>query len=123
MAYNNHEQQWDTVILRKNKPTPTKTDEDRARVVGGAAMGSASSKPLWKIEQMVDDPNAKRPLEFVKKEEAQKIVQARVAAKLSQQELAQRLNMQKKDLEMIEQCKAVENKAVLAKIKRYLHIS
>lgn len=120
-------QDWETVVIRKVKSEFEKKQDAFGQGVRKAApaqtQSTASAKPAWKIEKMVDDPDGKKPLEFVKKEDAQRIIQARVALKMTQKDLAHKLNMNEKDIKDIEQCKAVENKIVLGKIKRFLHIS
>jgi ribosome-binding protein aMBF1 (putative translation factor) len=116
MAYSH--QDWNTVVVRKpqavkkeivNKSAVEKTKPTLSSVI--------QDKPAWKIEKMVDDGEK---LKRVSKEDALAIIRARVAAKLSQEQLAQRVNMQPKDIKEIESCHAFENKAVLAKLKRVL---
>lgn len=109
-------QDWTTVVL-KPKKTPTETQPVCKQ--GTCSISAATNKPAWKIEQQVDGDSGK-PINFVSREDAKLIVSGRVAKKLSQKDLAARLNMQLKDLQDIESCKAVENKAVISKIKRFL---
>lgn len=114
----NH-QDWQTVVLNKKKDTNIEvTNYDKTR---GVTVSSVANKPAWKLEQQVDSDVGK-PLNFVSTSDANKIIQGRVAMKLSQKDLATRLNMQLKVIQDIESRKAVENKAVLSKIKRFLHV-
>jgi ribosome-binding protein aMBF1 (putative translation factor) len=118
-----HHQDWETVYFTKKK---TKNDLPKEAVpkasITNATTSSVTAKPAWKIEQQVDNTDGSPPLNFVSTDTARSIVNGRVAAKLTQKQLAQRLNMQEKDIKDIEGGKAVENKAVLAKIKRVLNI-
>lgn len=107
-------QDWNTVILKNTQPKQTIVATTKATII------ASSSKPAWKVEQQVDGDTGK-PVNFVSRTDADLIVKARVNAKLTQKQLAQRLNMQEKDIKDIESCKAVENKATLAKIKRVLN--
>ena len=111
-------QDWNTVILKAKKP-PTETTTVCKQSV--CSISSATNKPAWKIEQQVDGDSGK-PINYVSRDDSKMIIAGRVAKKLSQKDLAARLNMQLKDLQDIESCKAVENKSVLAKIKRFLEI-
>lgn len=126
-------QDWDTVVLNKTKPQSQRaTNTDGKGVPSGSHMGNinkqkqsqlqaASSRPAWKIEQKADDPDQK-PVDYVSKDLAKAIVSARVAMKLKQKDLAVKMNMSEREIHDIEAGKAVENKAVLAKIKRFLNI-
>ena len=116
-----HHQDWKEVVFKK----------PAVKLSGGSGSGSgkapetqstSSSKPAWKIERDVDAVDAGKPLAFVSKEDAQRIVAGRVAKKLCQKDLAMRLNMQPKDIQDIENGKAVENKQVISRIKRFLGV-
>ena len=109
-------QDWNQVVFKKPKvelhDKALKTPE---------TVSKTSSKPAWKIEKQVDSEEGK-PITYVTKLDADLIIKGRIEAKLTQKQLAQRLNMQEKDIKDIETCKAVENKAILSKIKRMLNI-
>jgi putative transcription factor len=111
-------QDWEKVVIGKKK---TETTTEKKPQVQNAITSIATNKPAWKIEQQVDSDVGK-PINYVSKNISKSIIQARVALKLSQKDLAQRLNMQVKDIHEIESGKAVENKATLSKIKRFLKI-
>lgn len=124
----NH-QDWSTVVLKKPQKAALAEEKQKSAVpvqhanqAKNSVAHSASSKPAWKIEQQVDDETNKSPLDFVTSEVAKKIIQGRINMKLSQKDLANRLNMQEREIKDIETCKAVENKAILSKIKRFLNI-
>lgn len=113
----NH-QDWNPVILKKKecvvKETIIKTDKQNQ-------VSSTTNKPLWKIEKQVDS-DAGKPIDYVSRDDAQKIISGRIAMKLTQKDLATRLNMQLKDIQDIESCKSIENKLTLSKIKKFLQI-
>jgi ribosome-binding protein aMBF1 (putative translation factor) len=108
-------QDWTTVVLRPKKSLPPPSTTRKATTL------TPSQKPAWKIEQQVDADGGK-PLTMVSSETAKAIVGGRVARKLTRQQLATRLNLQEREIADIETCKAVENKALIAKIKRFLQI-
>jgi putative transcription factor len=116
-------QDWNTVVLKKKKTDAEVKQERVKKHVGntGPTMSSTTNKPAWKIEKQVDDENSK-PVTYVSKQDSSAIMKARLAMKLSQKDLAQRLNMQFKDIQDIENGKYLENKAIISKIKRVLHI-
>lgn len=111
-------QDWETVVFKK-KSQHEITREKVPRQNGHTV--TPSQKPAWKIEQQVDSENGK-PLNLVSSEVAKAIINGRIALKLTQKQLAQRLNLQEKDVKDIESCKAIENKALIARIKRTLGI-
>jgi ribosome-binding protein aMBF1 (putative translation factor) len=114
-------QDWEPVVFKKKNTEVQKEAQRRQSAqAASATVSKTANKPAWKIEKQVDGDGP--PVTYVSKDDANKIVQGRVAMKLSQKDLAQRLNMQFKDIQDIENGKAVENKAVLSKIKRFLHI-
>lgn len=117
-----HHQDWETVTLKKKLPEAEKTIVHKTDAGQHATVSSTTNKPAWKIEQQVDGESGK-PIVYVSRFDAQQIIGGRVAKKMTQKDLANRLNMQLKDIQDIESCKAVENKAILAKIKRFLGVS
>ena len=112
----NH-QDWETVVLKKTKRTEIQKD----RVKHDVPISSTTNKPIWKIEQQIDNEGG-AGIKRVSKEDAQKIILGRVAMKLSQKELANKLNMQVKEIQEVESSKAFENKSILSKIRRTLSI-
>ena len=122
-------QDWTPVIIRR-PPTKEEIKEKQMQKAEGETPKSYSTKanvtatgqPAWKIEAQIDGEDGKG-LKRTPKEEAQKIVSARVAMKLSQAALAQRCNIQAKTIQEIESGKAFENRAILAKIKKTLGVS
>ncbi len=111
-------QDWQPVILRKHE---RKQEKETVGKKDAATLSSVANKPAWKIELQVDGEVGK-PIVYVSREDAQKIITGRVSKKMTQKELACKLNMQVKDIQDIESCRAVENKAVLSRIKRILDI-
>jgi ribosome-binding protein aMBF1 (putative translation factor) len=116
-----HHQDWKEVVFKK--PMGKTQIQTKTRTTGVETASSVSSKPAWKIEMDVDSETSKRPLELVTREDAQRIIRGRCDKKLTQRDLATKLNMQVGVIQDIETCKAVENKAVLGRIKRYLNIT
>jgi ribosome-binding protein aMBF1 (putative translation factor) len=112
-------QDWNVVILRKSEKNTS--IEQKSKQTPVATSTTIANKPAWKIEQQIDSDVGK-PLQYVSREDAHKIIQGRVQKKLSQKDLATRLNMQVKDIADIETCKAIENKLILSKIKKFLTI-
>ena len=83
-------QDWQEVVFKKTVGKGTTT----ARSASVETASSVSSKPAWKIEMDVDSETSKRPLELVNREDAQRIVRGRCDKKLTQKDLATKLNMQ-----------------------------
>ena len=113
-------QDWNTVVLRPKKPEQTKTTVTKSSIAP-VSISSATGKPAWKVEAQVDSETGK-PVEYVPKDVAAAIVNGRVAMKLSQKDLAARVNMQLRDIQEIESGKALYNKAKIAKLKQFLRI-
>lgn len=110
-------QDWETVIINKTKPIQNVTTERKTT----AATTTTSQKPAWKIEKMVDSDEGK-PINLISSETSRAIIAGRVAAKLTQKQLAQQLNISEKEIKDIESAKAVENKLLISKIKKRLNI-
>lgn len=116
-------QDWNTVYLNKDKQKTASTCSGVSATLKHqrsiTTMSSVANKPAWKIEQQVDSETGKA-IDLISKEDATSIRDMRVQAKLTQVDLANRLNMKHKDIQDIENQKAVSNKAVISRIKRYL---
>lgn len=110
-------QDWDVVTLRaKVAERPPSAYQHQS-----ATQSTTSSKPAWKIEKQVDDETSKKAIEYTSREDAKSIVDRRMALRLSQRDLAMRVNVDVKEIQAIESCRAVENRNLLAKIRRVLH--
>lgn len=110
-------QDWETVVINKSKPkqtTPIHKHTSHATL-------TSSQKPAWKIEKMVDSEDGK-PISLISSDTSRAIVAGRVAAKLTQKQLAQQLNISEKEIKDIESGKAVENKLIISTIKKRLGI-
>lgn len=103
-------QDWQTVVFNKKQEKTPGIQKNYTLV---------NNKPAWKIEKQVDD-DTKKPLTYVSKADADYIIQTRIKLKKNQKQLAQELNIQLKDIQDIESCKALENKALISRIKKYL---
>jgi ribosome-binding protein aMBF1 (putative translation factor) len=117
------DQDWDTIVFKKRKHKTDNAQKVNKDNIINPTISKVTNTPAWKIEKQIDnsDDNVK-PIKYVSKEDANKIIHARFELKLSQKDLAKQLNMQVKDIQDIETCKAVENKSVLSRIKRHLKI-
>lgn len=108
-------QDWTTVVLNKKGAAAQK--QTVARGSGQTqTVSSTTNKPAWKIEQQVDSDTGK-PIKYVSKQDADALKNMRIALKLTQGELATKLNMKVKDIQDIETAKAIENKSILASMK------
>ncbi len=115
-----HHQDWTPVILKKKTPSSEIKTQVKTQK---ASISSTTNKPIWKLEKQIDDDTFSKPLNYVSRDDAQKIISGRVALKMTQKDLANKLNMQLKDIQDIESCKALENKLILSKIKKLLSIN
>jgi ribosome-binding protein aMBF1 (putative translation factor) len=113
-------QDWNVITFKK-KQIPQKEIQNKSNIIT-ATTSTTTNKPAWKIEQQVDGDNGK-PIQYVSKNDAQLIIQGRIAMKLTQKDLACKLNMQPKEIQDIESGKAIENKMILSKIRRILGIT
>lgn len=108
-------QDWNIVILKKKKDTPQPRPKDTAATL------TPSLVPAWKIEKRVDSDEGP-PVIYVGAELARQITKARIENKLTQKGLAQKVNLQEKDIKDIESGKAVLNNQHISKIKRVLNM-
>ena len=114
-------QDWRTVLLKAGSGgTPSGgTLRPASRSQAPATMSSATGTPAWKVEQRADADDGK-PISLVSREDARHITNRRIALKMSQRDLALRINVDVKEVQAIEACRAVENRALLAKIRKAL---
>ena len=117
MADGYSHQDWKTVVM---KPPKEATKVQVMPKTQGAATTHAG-KPAWKVEQQADSDVGK-PVNYVSADTVRTIIGGRTAAKLTQKQLAQRLNIPEKDIKEIESGKAIENKGLLSRIKRALNL-
>lgn len=110
-------QDWTPVVVCKNKPKDTSKNEKSA-----CATVTASGVPAWKVEANVDDDIA-TPIKLVSSTTANAIAQGRVAKKMTREALARAINVKVSEIADIETCKAVENRQLLAKIRKVLGIA
>ena len=132
----NSGQDWNVVVLKKKQSddkqmTHVKTldvSQQYSKPMNNAHGYKNSVKPIWKVESTIDaslsGESNKAPITFISKDDTHKIVQARVAAKLTQQQLAHRVHLSERDIKDIESGKAVEHqhKRNIANIRRVLNI-
>lgn len=110
-------QDWKTVVMKPPKEATQVQVQPKAQNTTTTQGG----KPAWKVEKQVDSDVGK-PVNYVSADTARAIIGGRTAAKLTQRQLAQRLNIPEKDIKDIEAGKAVENRGLLARIKRVLNV-
>ena len=112
-------QDWRTVVLKAGSGLRPVSSGGSSRSQGPATMSSATGTPAWKVEQRADADDGK-PISLVSREDARHITNRRIALKMSQRDLAVRINVDVKEVQAIEACRAVENRALLAKIRKAL---
>lgn len=93
-------QDWETVVLRKPKPPPKQNQSSRPKIEK-----DGEEFNLLKIDQ-----NLKTAIQ-----------KARVANKMSQKQLAQKLNVLPQDIANYESGKAIPNNQFIARIERALN--
>lgn len=112
-------QDWETVVFKKRQPPKTeiqpRNQTSSHHHTSSKPTQTISGKPAWKIEELADADSGK-PVTYVSRQDAQKIIQGRVKAKLKQGELATRLNIPESEIKAIESCKAIENKKTISRI-------
>ena len=111
-------QDWETIVVKKRLPVEASDAKRKASACVGAAVSGVTGSVAYKIEQAADGDGAKLPM--VSAEDRKTIVEGRVAKKWTREKLAMQCNMDVKIIADIENGKAFENKANLAKIKRIL---
>lgn len=112
-------QDWNVVTFNK-KNNVEKNIQFKKKFVNNATINSTTNRPAWKIEKQIDSDNIGSLMQYVSKEDANIIIQGRILMKLSQKDLAYKLNMPIKNIQDIESLKAIENKLTLSKIKKFL---
>ena len=117
-------QDWQEIVFKKKTNAAAVKRDKNSSCIGKASetISTLSSKPAWVIERDVDAVDTGKPLAFVSKDAAQRIIVGRIAKKLCQKDLARHMNMQPKEIQEIESGKAVENKQVISRIKRFLGV-
>ena len=117
-----HIQDWEPVILRKKNVVKPMTNLPKEKVVKTVMNTSSASRNesvnLAKVAAETEDFHHN----LVSKEDAKAIVQGRVQKKLTQEKLAQALNLPVKTIADIERGIAIYNGNTLSRIKRFLNI-
>jgi ribosome-binding protein aMBF1 (putative translation factor) len=112
-------QDWEPVILRKKAPVAPTPSEPVSKKMISNTNSRNESVNLAKVANETEVFHHTH----VSKEDARAIIQGRVAKKLTQEKLAQALNLPVKTIADIERGVAIYNGSVLARIKRYLQIT
>mmetsp|Transcript_33305 Transcript_33305/g.78488 ORF Transcript_33305/g.78488 Transcript_33305/m.78488 type:complete len:126 (+) Transcript_33305:86-463(+) len=111
-------QDWEPVVLRKNKPTGGAAGGAAAGPKGGTSKQTAAGVDIRKLE--AEDDDAPMRLPTVSMDLRVAIAQARQAKGLSQKDLAAKLMIPAKTIQEYEAGKAIPNNALIAKIERNL---
>ena len=110
-------QDWNTVVLNPKKTSDANNGSKLVRPP--PAVTSVSGKLARKIEDQVDSDTGK-PVTYISTKDKQDIINLRTKAKLTRDQLAQLVNLNIKVITDIETGKAIENKAMISKIKQKL---
>ena len=114
----NH-QDWKPVILRKTN-TQLKKEEKVKKTTVLNPKGPNSKKTDINAKKL--DSDEIQPIKFIPKETAKNIQQARIAKKITQQELANRLNVKKTIINDLESGKMILDKSFINKVEKKLGI-
>jgi len=124
-------QDWDTVVIRKKKPTSAALkDESAVNAARRAGVGvetvkkvqhtqTASGKAAHKLDAETEDFHHEKVSTELKKQ----ITAARTAKKLTQAQLAQLINEKPQIIQDYESGKAIPNPQVLGKLSRVLGVT
>jgi putative transcription factor len=124
-------QDWDTVVIRKKKPTSaTLKDESAVNAARRAGVGvetvkkvgqtqTSSGKAAFKLDAETEDFHHEKVSSELKKQ----IVQARTNKKLTQAQLGQLINEKPQIIQDYESGKAIPNPQVLSKLSRVLGVT
>eukprot|EP00878_Enallax_costatus_P021314 GHUV01022560.1.p1 GENE.GHUV01022560.1~~GHUV01022560.1.p1 ORF type:complete len:139 (+),score=38.14 GHUV01022560.1:94-510(+) len=124
-------QDWDTVVIRKKKPTTSQLkDESAVNAARRAGVGietvkkvahtqTASGKAAHKLDAETEDFHHERVSTELKKQ----ITQARTEKKLTQAQLGQLINEKPQIIQDYESGKAIPNPQVLSKLSRVLGVT
>jgi len=116
-------QDWNIITFRKKQEAIKQKMLKGEAPTQKATISQVSNIPAWKVEENVDAVDGGKPLKYISTDDSKKITQARMAKKLTQKELACRLNMQLKDIQDMEGGKAIENRQTISKIYKYLNVT
>ncbi len=118
-------QDWNNVVFKKKQST-TLTNEDirrsnyktKQQVVNNNSKNSVNGQKLYKLDNETESFEVKK----VSLSLSRQIQQARLSNKITQKELAQRINVSNKIINDYESGKAIPDNAVKMKIQRALGI-
>ena len=118
-------QDWNNVVFKKKQST-TLTNEDirrsnyktKQRVVNNNSKNSVNGQKLYNLDNETESFEVKK----VSLSLSRQIQQARLSNKITQKELAQRINVSNKIINDYESGKAIPDNAVKMKIQRALGI-
>ena len=111
-------QDWEPVIVKRKSDTASNAKGSGGSKRTDNATYTSSGVPAWKIEKNADEGSGPRK---ISREDAAWIAQARVKAKLTQDQLAQELRIQAREIKDMEGGKAVENRGLISRVKAFLN--
>ena len=114
-------QDWEPVILRPRKPSDTNA-EKTSTTQHKQTTNKQTTNESVNLAKVANETETFHHT-HVSKEDARAIIQGRVAKKLTQEKLAQALNLPVKTIAEIERGVAIYNGSVLARIRRFLQIT
>jgi len=107
-------QDWEPVILRKKPPQAAAPQTLVEKKVDFKSQNASIN-----LKKVADETETFHH-NLVSKEDARAVIQGRVAKKLTQEKLAQALNLPVKTIADIERGVAIYNGSIIARIKRFL---
>ena len=114
-------QDWKPVILRKSNAQLKKDNKMAKETVLSSKRPNSNSNTFEVNKNKLDNDEVPAPT-YVPKSICIEIQQARCAKKMSQQDLANRLNVKKNIVNELESGKMIYNKGFIRKVKNILQI-
>ena len=113
-------QDWKQVILR-NPNAPSKKEAEKKKLIKKPVQHNSNNLSGGVSFKKLDGDDVQK-LEKVSKNDVQKIQQARLAQKMSQKDLANRLNVKQTVINELESGKMNKNNQFVSKVKKVLRI-
>jgi putative transcription factor len=114
------DKQWETVVIRKKKSVSDAPKETQVKTTQPKSKGLVNTDiNMRKLENDTENTAHERVSPELKKQ----IIQARIAKKLTQSELAQKINERPQVVQEYESGKAIPENKVLQKMSRVLGVT
>jgi ribosome-binding protein aMBF1 (putative translation factor) len=118
--YANNHQDWKTIVFNKKEKDEGKRKDEGKNSKSNETISSTTGTPMWKLEKQIDDENGKgKVLQCIDKNTSKQIIESRMKLKLTQKDLAQKLNIPVNIIKEIEGGTFINNKAIIGKINGY----